>query len=103
FAIYQTAVTLRRRTWRDREVQLTPERWDLVPDRGEQPQQHAESGDLRTALRRGIAILTPPQRSVLVAVAIDDVPVDVLAERVRTSRGALYKTLHDARRKLRAQ
>jgi RNA polymerase sigma-70 factor (ECF subfamily) len=38
---------------------------------------------------------------VLVALAIDGVPIDVLAERLGTTRGALYKTLHDARRKLR--
>jgi RNA polymerase sigma-70 factor, ECF subfamily len=31
------------------------------------------------------------------------VPLDVLAERLNTSRGALYKTLHDARRKLRSE
>jgi RNA polymerase sigma-70 factor (ECF subfamily) len=31
------------------------------------------------------------------------VPIDVLAERLATTRGALYKTLHDARRKLRAE
>jgi RNA polymerase sigma-70 factor (ECF subfamily) len=39
---------------------------------------------------------------VLVALALNGVPIDVLAERLSTSRGALYKTLHDARRKLRA-
>jgi RNA polymerase sigma-70 factor (ECF subfamily) len=38
---------------------------------------------------------------VLVAVTLDGVPIDVLAERLNTTRGALYKTLHDARRKLR--
>lgn len=38
---------------------------------------------------------------VLVAITLDGVPVDVLAERLHTTRGALYKTLHDARRKLR--
>jgi RNA polymerase sigma-70 factor (ECF subfamily) len=32
---------------------------------------------------------------------LNGVPIDVLAERLNTSRGALYKTLHDARRKLR--
>jgi RNA polymerase sigma-70 factor (ECF subfamily) len=31
------------------------------------------------------------------------VPIDVLAERRNTTRGALYKTLHDARRKLRTR
>jgi RNA polymerase sigma-70 factor, ECF subfamily len=32
---------------------------------------------------------------------VNGVPIDVLAERLNTTRGALYKTLHDARRKLR--
>ena len=45
--------------------------------------------------------LTDHQRRVLTALALDGVPVDVLAERMDTTRGALYKTLHDARRKLR--
>jgi len=38
---------------------------------------------------------------VLVAITLNDVPIDVLAERLSTTRGALYKTIHDARRKLR--
>ena len=45
--------------------------------------------------------LTRHQREVLVAITLNDVPIDVLAERLSTTRGALYKTLHDARRKLR--
>ena len=53
-------------------------------------------------MRTGIdEALTPHQRRVLVSLAIDGVPIDVLAERLETTRGALYKTLHDARRKLR--
>jgi RNA polymerase sigma-70 factor, ECF subfamily len=47
--------------------------------------------------------LTPHQRRVLVALALDGVPIDVLAERLSTTRGALYKTLHDARVKLRRE
>jgi len=46
-------------------------------------------------------VLTPHQRRVLVALALNGVPIDVLAERLSTTRGALYKTLHDARQKLR--
>jgi RNA polymerase sigma-70 factor, ECF subfamily len=40
-------------------------------------------------------------REVLVAVALNGVPIDVLAERLGSTRGALYKNLHDVRRKLR--
>src|SRR5262249_11368079 len=58
--------------------------------------------ELLSAAQAAIAeVLTPHQRRVLVALALNGVPIDVLAERLGTTRGALYKTLHDARRKLR--
>ena len=54
------------------------------------------------ALQRAVRTeLTPHQREVFVALALNGVPIDVLAERLGSTRGALYKTLHDARRKLR--
>jgi RNA polymerase sigma-70 factor (ECF subfamily) len=46
--------------------------------------------------------LTPHQRRIVVALLIDEVPVDVLSERLGTSRNAVYKTLYDARVVLRA-
>jgi RNA polymerase sigma-70 factor (ECF subfamily) len=56
------------------------------------------------ALQNAISeTLTPHQRQVLIALAVNGVPIDVLAARLRTTRGALYKTLHDARKKLRGQ
>jgi RNA polymerase sigma-70 factor, ECF subfamily len=55
-------------------------------------------GALATAIR---SELTPHQRRVLIAITLDGVPIDVLAERLATTRGALYKTLHDGRRRLR--
>lgn len=61
-------------------------------------------GELLDALRRAVnGALTPHQREVFVALALNGVPIDVLAERLDTNRGALYKTLHDARRKLRRE
>jgi RNA polymerase sigma-70 factor, ECF subfamily len=103
FAIYQTAVSVRRLSWRDREVSLEPQLWALVPDRGQQPPQQAENAELLEAVREGIAALTPHQRDVLVALTLNGVPIDVLADRLGTTRGALYKTLHDARRSLRGR
>jgi RNA polymerase sigma-70 factor (ECF subfamily) len=103
FAVYETAVKLRRRAWQDREVPLEPASWAVVPDSGLGPQQEAEHAELVAAVRNGIdTALTPHQRRVLVALALNGVPIDVLADRLGTTRGALYKTLHDARRKLRA-
>ena len=102
FAIYETSVKLRRRAWQDREVLLEPESWAAVPDGGSGPPQEAEHAELLAGVRHGIAVaLTPHQRRVLIALAVNGVPIDVLAERLGTTRGALYKTLHDARRKLR--
>jgi len=45
--------------------------------------------------------LTTRQRSALEAVVLEGVPMDVVAERMDTNRNALYKLVHDARRKLR--
>jgi RNA polymerase sigma-70 factor, ECF subfamily len=103
FALLEAAVKLRRRAWQDREVELDPDRWPGHADPGLGPHDDLETRELLGAVRDGVAsALTPHQREVLVAVTLDGVPIDVLAERLSTTRGALYKTLHDARRKLRA-
>jgi len=33
---------------------------------------------------------------------VEEIPIDVIAERIGSSPGAIYKVVHDARRKLRA-
>ncbi len=92
---------LRRRAWQGREI-LEPESWTLFGDSAPSPPEQAERAELLTAIREAVeTALTRHQREVLVAVTLNDVPIDVLAERLDTTRGALYKTLHDARRKLR--
>jgi RNA polymerase sigma-70 factor (ECF subfamily) len=102
FALYEAAVKLRRRAWQDRELPLEPEAWSLVAAGGESPAGHAADSELLAALQSAIAdALSAHQREVLVAITLNGVPIDVLAERLNTTRGALYKTLHDARKKLR--
>ena len=102
FALLEAAVKLRRRGWQGREVPLEAEHWTLIADRRATPDLDAESGELMGAVQDAIEQeLTPHQREILVAITLNDVPIDVLAERLGTTRGALYKTLHDARRKLR--
>jgi RNA polymerase sigma-70 factor, ECF subfamily len=102
FALLEAAVKVRRRTWQGREVPLEEEAWGALGDARAGAGRGAENAELFAALHEEIANLTPRQREVLVAVALNDVPIDVLAERLGSSRGALYKNLHDARRKLRA-
>jgi RNA polymerase sigma-70 factor, ECF subfamily len=102
FAILEAAVTVRRLAWQGRELPLTEEGWEAFASRDLDPESGSEQAELLGAVRSAIATeLTPHQRDVLVATTLNDVPIDVLAERLNTSRGALYKTLHDARRKLR--
>jgi RNA polymerase sigma-70 factor (ECF subfamily) len=102
FALLEAAVKLRKRAWQGREVPLEPESWGLFSSSDLEPDAEAEQSELLATLQSAIAeLLTPHQRRVLVALALNGVPIDVLAERLSTSRGALYKTLHDARRKLR--
>ena len=105
FALLEAAATMRRRPWQDREVSLEDDGWaQLLDDRQASPEAQAEVSELLGALRDAIAeVLTPHQRAVLVALTLNDVPIDVLADRQATTRGALYKTLHDARRKLRTR
>jgi RNA polymerase sigma-70 factor (ECF subfamily) len=103
FALLEAAAKVRGRAWQGREVPLKPESWAVVADGDASPQEDAESTELVGAVETAIANdLTPHQREVLVAVTLNGVPIDVLAARLSTTRGAIYKTLHDARRKLRA-
>jgi RNA polymerase sigma-70 factor (ECF subfamily) len=102
FALLEAAVKLRKRAWQGREIPLEPETWGMFSSAGLEPEAEAEQSELVGSVQQAIEdVLTPHQRSVLVALTLNGVPIDVLAERLGTTRGALYKTLHDARRKLR--
>ena len=104
FAVLEAGTKVRRRAWQEREIPLEEEGWSRLPDRRAAPAGDLETVELLGAVRDAIAdALTPHQRTVLVAVTLNDVPIDVLAERLATTRGALYKTLHDARKSLRAR
>jgi RNA polymerase sigma-70 factor (ECF subfamily) len=103
FALYEAAANLRKLAWQGREIPVEAEEWPQVPAPGPAPHGEVEMNDLLAAIREEIATsLTQRQREVLVALALNEVPIDVLAERLGSTRGALYKTLHDARRRLRA-
>jgi RNA polymerase sigma-70 factor (ECF subfamily) len=102
FALYEAAVKLRRRAWQERELPLESEGWSVIAATGASPADQAAERELLDALQTAIAeALSGHQREVLVAITLNGVPIDVLAERLNTTRGALYKTLHDARKKLR--
>jgi RNA polymerase sigma-70 factor, ECF subfamily len=104
FALLEAGVRVRRRAWQGREVVLEPESWPSFADEGPSVESGPETAELLEALKRAVAdSLTPHQREVFTALALNQVPIDVLSDRMSTTRGALYKTLHDARAKLRAE
>jgi RNA polymerase sigma-70 factor, ECF subfamily len=100
FAILNTATAVRRELWSHTTVDLSsiPEPVSLLGD----PSTHVEAAALSNALERCIAeCLTPHQQRILIAIAVQGIPIDVIADRLHTTRNTVYKALHDARRRLR--
>jgi len=104
FVIFEVSVKIGRHFWRHPSVRLDAEGWERLPDRfGFDPAQQAEWRDLLAALRRAVdQELTARQRRVFVAIVLNGVPLDALVIELASNRNAIYKTLFDARRKLRA-
>jgi RNA polymerase sigma-70 factor (ECF subfamily) len=102
FAILEVSTRLRRSAWDERRIVLDDAAWERLSDPAADAQQRLEHHELVAVLWSAVAnTLTRRQRDVFLAVAVEEVPIDVVAERMGTSRGAVYKVLHDARRKLR--
>lgn len=104
FAIHEVSGKFGRHVWRRDGVQLDEDGWDQVPARlGGGPEAVSDSRELVLVLRRAVEEeLTPLQRRVFVALVVDAVPLDVLAVELGSNRNAIYKTMFDARRKVRA-
>jgi RNA polymerase sigma-70 factor (ECF subfamily) len=104
FVIFEVSAKIGRHFWRHPDIPLDAEDWDRLPGRfGFDPAQEAEWRDLLAALRRAVdEELTARQRRVFVAIVLNGVPLDALVIELASNRNAIYKTLFDARRKLRA-
>ncbi len=104
FVIFEVSAKIGRHFWRHPGVPLDAEDWDRLPGRfGFDPAEEAEWRDLLAALHRAVdQELTARQRRVFVAIVLNSVPLDTLVIEMASNRNAIYKTLFDARRKLRA-
>jgi RNA polymerase sigma-70 factor, ECF subfamily len=104
FVIFEVSSKIGRHFWRDPPRALDAEDWDRLPDRfGFSPDRESEWRDLVRALRHAVEQeLTEHQRQIFVAIVLNGVPLDALVAERGSSRNAIYKTLFDARRKLRA-
>ena len=104
FAVFEISVKLRRHAWRGARIPTADDDavWDRLAPTADGAEGGVESAELLRALRRAVADeLTPRQREVFVAVALNEVEIDVVAGQFGSTRGAVYKVLHDARYKLR--
>jgi len=104
FVMFEVSTKMGRHFWRERRATWGDSTWEQLPaGLADFPETHIEQRELFATLRRAIDTdLTPRQRRVFVAVALNQVPMDAFARELGVSRNALYKTLFDARRKLRA-
>jgi RNA polymerase sigma-70 factor, ECF subfamily len=104
FVVFEVSKKIGRHFWRSGGAVVDDVDWEHVADRlSTVPQQRVEQRELFNALVRAVEQdLTDHQRKVFVAVAIAEVPVDTLAIELGSNRNAIYKTLFDARRKLRS-
>ncbi|MGH3002565.1 MAG: RNA polymerase sigma factor [Gaiellaceae bacterium] len=103
FAVTEVSVVLRRHRRQRRELPVEPETLVLLAGTRSGPERELEQEDLLRRVCTGVnGALTVRQRQVLLALAVDGTSSQVLAASLGTNTGALYKTLHDARCKLRA-
>ena len=107
-AIRLTISDLRRARYRDFSLDELTAEGDLLPasrlagPSSPTPEKVAERDDVLERIEAALhEALTERQYQALVAVALKGIPMDVLAERMGTNRNALYKLIHDARRKLK--
>lgn len=107
-AIRLTISDLRRARYRDFSLDELTADGDLLPasrlagPSSPTPEKVAERDDVLERIEAALQeALTERQYQALVAVALKGIPMDVLAERMGTNRNALYKLIHDARRKLK--
>ncbi len=103
FVIFEVSSKIGRHFSRHETVAFEPEDWErLETDPDDGPAASGERRELVRQLRRAIEEdLTAHQRRIFEAVALQGIPLDQLAVELDTNRNALYKTMFDARRKLR--
>jgi RNA polymerase sigma-70 factor, ECF subfamily len=104
FVVLEVSTKLGRHFWQRSRIELDRQDWERVADRfGVPPEDHALRREFVDAVRGAIEDqLSKHQRQVFVAIVVDCVPAEALAITIGSNRNAIYKTVYDARRTLRA-
>jgi RNA polymerase sigma-70 factor (ECF subfamily) len=97
---------LKRRRWRDVSLQELVARREAADREPADTQPSPEGLALQNAVLRELRRvvdeeLTERQREAVVAVMLEEMPISEVARRMGTNQNALYKLLHDARKKLK--
>jgi RNA polymerase sigma-70 factor, ECF subfamily len=105
FVVLEVSRKVGRHFWRQPRAELTEDDWNHLPDAvAAPPHIVAEVRELSHAVRRAVEDdLSEHQRRVFEDAILRGIPLDALAVRYDTTRNALYKTLFDARRRIRAR
>jgi RNA polymerase sigma-70 factor (ECF subfamily) len=102
FVVFEVSAKVARHAWQRQPPGGDRYDWDRLPDAvAARPENRWEQRAQLHALGTAIDQLTDRQRTVFVAIAFNDVPIDVVALELGTNRNAVYKNLFDARRRLR--
>jgi len=107
-AIHVAYTELRRRRWKDislQDIVETPEGEEYTPailtDPSITPEREASQNDMLQLVYDLIeSDLTDRQRTAMVAILQGGMPIDEVARKMDTNRNALYKLIHDARKRL---
>lgn len=107
-AIHVAYTELRRRRWKDVSLQemTTTDEGDVytpsfMTDPSTGPEREASQNNMLDLVNDMIENdLTDRQREALVAIVQGGMPIDEVAIRMDTNRNALYKLLHDARKRM---
>jgi RNA polymerase sigma-70 factor (ECF subfamily) len=103
FVIFEVSSKVARHSWQHQAPSSEDLSWEQLPDAiAPLPGTALAQREQLETLSAAIGGLTGRQREVFVAIALNDVPIDVLALRLGSNRNAIYKNLFDARRNLRA-
>lgn len=104
FVIFEVSGKVARHAWQRQPPRRAELECDELPDwLAPRPGERLEQREQLDVLSAGIRDLTDRQRQVFVAIALNDVPIDVLALALGSNRNAIYKNLFDARRTLRSR
>lgn len=110
FAINMALMTARREAWRGKSLEELSSldhkklfEWIGDKSSGLAPDQSALREEISQIIRNVIEQdLTEKQRKVLILMVFNEVPMDKVVKQLNTNRNAIYKMLHDARRKLKS-